>query len=186
MVLRIYLPLSVTGKLHCAPLLLLKRTLEFVIWSGPRLGKVNTYFFLLIHRVKVFHLLLIQVQHRLDVRLIPSNYRISLRTVGSLCMTPCMAWDEDARFHWLWLGLTRSDHGSCRLEDFLLNSPLYKIKSGSASMWGNRHSRWNFIGLNGTVLGFTQAFFIVYCFFFVLNDSIASPYVSLLFLLQHG
>ena len=96
MVLRIYLPLSVTGKLHCAPLLLLKRTLEFVIWSGPRLGKVNTYFFLSIHRVKVFHLLLIQVQHRLDVRLIPSNYRISLRTVGSLCMTPVAGADLGA------------------------------------------------------------------------------------------
>ena len=176
MVLRIYLPLSVTGKLHCAPLLLLKRTLEFVIWSGPRLGKVNTYFFLSIHRVNVFHLLLIQVQHRLDVRLIPSNYRISLPTVGSLCMTPVAGADLGAIM----------DHGSCRLQDFFLDSPLYKIKSCSASMWCNRHSRWNFIGLNGTVLGFTQAFFIVYCFFFVLNDSIASAYVSLLFLLQHG
>ena len=185
MVLRIYLPLSVTGKLHCAPLLLLKRTLEFVIWSGPRLGKVNTYFFLLIHRVKVFHLLLIQVQHRLDVRYpvtIEYLYEPSDHFAWRLAWLE-MRMRDFIGFGWGWL---RSDHGSCRLEDFLLNSPLYKIKSGSASMWGNRHSRWNFIGLNGTVLGFTQAFFIVYCFFFVLNDSIASPYVSLLFLLQHG
>ena len=63
---------------------------------------------------------------------------------------------------WGWL---RSDHGSCRLEDVLLSSPLYKIKSSSASMWCKRHSSWNFIGLYGTVLGFTQAFFIAYCFF---------------------
>ena len=166
MVLRIYLPLSVTGKLHCAPLLLLKRTFEFMIWSGPRLGKVNTYFFLLIHRVKFCHLLLIQVQHRLDVRLIPSDYRISLRTVGHFAW--CLAWLEMRMRDFIgcgW-GRLRSDHGSCQMEDFHLNSPLYKIKSGSASMWCKRHSRWNFIGLNRTVLGFTQAFFIVYCFFF--------------------
>ena len=69
MVLRIYLPLSVTGKLHCAPLLLLKRTFEFVIWSGPRLGKVNTYFFLLIHGVKFCQLLLIHRSSAAQARL---------------------------------------------------------------------------------------------------------------------